>query len=93
MDDFGVGDPAWDLARPAGFWATGLLDDESWVSLLTAYREAGGPAVPADGDPWPALDLPAKAGVLIATVQALGQPHRPETAAALLQASRQLLGG
>lgn len=93
VDDFGVGDPAWDLARPAGFWATGLLDDESWTTLLTAYREAGGPAVPADGDPWPALDLPARAAVLIATVQALGQPHRPETAASLVQASRQLLTG
>jgi predicted trehalose synthase len=21
VDDLGVGDPAWDLARPAGFWA------------------------------------------------------------------------
>ena len=27
VDDLGVGDPAWDLARPAGFWAAGLIPD------------------------------------------------------------------
>lgn len=27
IDDLGVGDPAWDLARPAGLWAAGLLPD------------------------------------------------------------------
>lgn len=91
VDDSGVGDPAWDLARPAGFWATGLLDDESWTAFLTAYREAEGPAVPAQGDPWPSLELPAQAAVLVATVQALEQPHRRETAEALLAASRAIL--
>ena len=25
IDDVGLGDPAWDLGRPAGFWAAGLL--------------------------------------------------------------------
>ena len=90
VDDFGVGDPAWDLARPAGFWAAGLLDDESWTTFLTAYTDGGGPAVPADGDPWPALDLPARAAILVAAVQAVRTPHSEDTATALLEACRRL---
>ncbi|MER5529147.1 aminoglycoside phosphotransferase family protein [Streptomyces sp. NPDC002677] len=61
VDDLGVGDPAWDLARPASWYACGLLPPEDWTRFLTAYRAAGGPAVPEDGDPWPALDVPARA--------------------------------
>jgi hypothetical protein len=90
VDDFGIGDPAWDLARPAGFWSAGLLDDESWATFLDAYREAGGPAVPPDGDPWPALDLPARAALVIAAVQALRTPNSEGTAAELLAACRRL---
>jgi hypothetical protein len=61
VDDLGVGVPAWDLARPAAWYACGLLPPDAWTRFLTAYRRAGGPAVPADGDPWPALDVPARA--------------------------------
>lgn len=61
VDDLGVGVPAWDLGRPAAWYACGLLSPEEWHRFLTAYRAAGGPAVPADGDPWPALDIPARA--------------------------------
>ncbi|MGW7404396.1 phosphotransferase family protein [Streptomyces sp. NPDC054833] len=61
VDDLGVGVPAWDLARPAAWYACGLLPPDEWTRFLTAYRAAGGPAVPADGDPWPALDVPARA--------------------------------
>ncbi|WP_217239669.1 aminoglycoside phosphotransferase family protein [Streptomyces sp. AC555_RSS877] len=61
VDDLGVGVPAWDLARPAAWYACGLLPPEEWTRFLTAYRAAGGPAVPAAGDPWPALDVPARA--------------------------------
>ncbi|MEV7913042.1 phosphotransferase family protein [Streptomyces griseus] len=61
VDDAGAGDPAWDLARPAAWYAAGLLDPEDWSAFLDAYRSAGGPAVPADGDPWPELDVPARA--------------------------------
>ncbi|MGW6909612.1 phosphotransferase [Streptomyces sp. NPDC054940] len=61
VDDLGVGVPAWDLARPAAWYACGLLSPEEWNRFLTAYRAADGPAVPADGDPWPALDIPARA--------------------------------
>jgi hypothetical protein len=61
VDDLGPGVPAWDLARPAAWFACGLLPPDEWTRFLTAYRTAGGPAVPADGDPWPALDVPARA--------------------------------
>ncbi|QIJ61663.1 aminoglycoside phosphotransferase family protein [Streptomyces sp. JB150] len=61
VDDLGVGAPAWDLARPAAWYACGLLPPDEWTRFLDAYRAAGGPAVPADGDPWPALDVPARA--------------------------------
>ncbi|MFF5480653.1 phosphotransferase [Streptomyces sp. NPDC012935] len=61
VDDLGVGVPAWDLGRPAAWYACGLLSPDEWERFLSAYRTAGGPAVPADGDPWPALDVPARA--------------------------------
>ncbi len=61
VDDLGVGAPAWDLARPAAWYACGLLPPDEWTRFLTAYRTAGGPAVPADGNPWPALDTVARA--------------------------------
>ncbi|MER5476358.1 aminoglycoside phosphotransferase family protein [Streptomyces sp. NPDC002734] len=61
VDDLGVGVPAWDLARPASWYACGLLPAEAWQRFLHAYRAARGPAVPAEGDPWPALDVPARA--------------------------------
>lgn len=71
LDDLGTGDPAWDLGRPAGFHAAGLLDDGTWSAFLSAYRAAGGPAVPADGDPWPVLDVPARAEVVVAAARAV----------------------
>ncbi|MEV8418782.1 phosphotransferase, partial [Streptomyces niveus] len=61
VDDLGLGDPAWDLARPAAWYAAGLLAPDEWQRFLGAYRAAGGPAVPADADPWPRLDVPARA--------------------------------
>ncbi|MFF9810189.1 phosphotransferase [Streptomyces coeruleorubidus] len=61
VDDLGVGVPAWDLARPAAWYACGLLAPGEWARFLAAYRAGGGPAVPVDGDPWPALDVPARA--------------------------------
>ncbi|MFI2379761.1 phosphotransferase [Streptomyces sp. NPDC018964] len=61
VDDLGTGVPAWDLARPAAWYACGLLTPDEWHRFLTAYRAAGGPAVPSDGDPWTALDVPARA--------------------------------
>lgn len=71
VDDMGVGVPAWDLARPAAWYACGLLTPDEWTRFLTAYRAAGGPAVPPAGDPWPALDVPARALTLQTGAQAL----------------------
>ncbi|MFG2297585.1 phosphotransferase [Streptomyces sp. NPDC048603] len=62
VDDLGVGLPAWDLARPAAWYAAGLLAPEVWLTFLDAYRAAGGPAAgPPGTDPWPELDLAARA--------------------------------
>ncbi|MEU5715034.1 phosphotransferase [Streptomyces sp. NPDC020403] len=61
IDDSGLGDPAWDLARPAAWYAAGLLPPEGWLRFLDAYRAQGGPAVRPEGDPWPELDVPARA--------------------------------
>ncbi|WP_327685182.1 phosphotransferase family protein [Streptomyces sp. NBC_00467] len=61
VDDLGVGDPAWDLARPAAWYAAGLLSPQIWQRFLGAYIAEQGPAVPVDGDPWPQLDVPARA--------------------------------
>ncbi|MFI6652308.1 phosphotransferase enzyme family protein [Streptomyces sp. NPDC050529] len=61
VDDAGPGDPAWDLARPAAWYAAGLLPPEVWFRFLGAYRAAGGPAVGADGNPWAELDPAARA--------------------------------
>lgn len=70
VDDLGVGDPAWDLARPAGFWAAGLIPDRDWATFVDAYRAADGPALPP-GDPWPVLEPFARAAVIQA---AAGDP-------------------
>jgi hypothetical protein len=72
VDDLGIGDPAWDLARPAGFWAAGLIPDEDWTTFVDAYRYADGLALPPDGDPWPILDPFARAAVVQAAA------HNPD---------------
>jgi hypothetical protein len=61
VDDLGLGDPAWDLARPAAWFAAGLLPPMVWQRFLGAYTAAGGPAVASADDPWPQLDVPARA--------------------------------
>ncbi|WP_225837390.1 phosphotransferase [Streptomyces sp. NK08204] len=71
VDDLGAGVAAWDLARPAAWYACGLLLPDEWSRFLTAYRAADGPAVPADGDPWPALDVPARALTVQTAARAL----------------------
>ncbi|GGU03528.1 hypothetical protein GCM10010289_25610 [Streptomyces violascens] len=48
------------MARPAAWFAAGLLAPDTWARFLAAYREGGGPAVPTEGDPWPQLDVPAR---------------------------------
>lgn len=83
VDDLGAGDPAWDLARPAMWFAAGLLPPQTWARFLAAYRAAGGTAVPAEGDPWPRLDVPARtlavqtAAIALAKADRAGRPLDP----------------
>jgi aminoglycoside phosphotransferase (APT) family kinase protein len=80
VDDLGVGDPAWDLARPAGLWAAGHIPDRDWTAFLVAYRRAGGAALDGVGDdPWPVLEPFARAAVIAA---AAAHPHDPLLGAA-----------
>ena len=83
VDDFGVGDPAWDLARPAGFWAAGLIPDGAWTAFLDSYRDAGGPALP-EGDPWPVLEPFARAAVVHAAAAGVVHGDKDEAQSALL---------
>ncbi|POM22894.1 Phosphotransferase enzyme family protein [Actinomadura rubteroloni] len=55
VEDLGVGDPAWDLARPAALYAAGVLAADAWTAFLDGY----GPS--PDTDLWAALDEPARA--------------------------------
>ncbi|MFW6694890.1 phosphotransferase [Streptomyces sp. MAR4 CNX-425] len=62
VDDLGLGEPAWDLARPAAGYATGLIPAADWAAFLDGYRAAGGPAVAPGGGLWPPeVDIPARA--------------------------------
>ncbi|MFJ5101230.1 phosphotransferase enzyme family protein [Streptomyces sp. NPDC088554] len=82
VDDLGTGDPAWDLARPAAWYAAGLLPPEAWARFLGAYRGARGPAVPASGDLWPRLDVPARAltvqGAALAIAKSVVEGRDPD---------------
>lgn len=60
IEDLGVGDPAWDLARPAALFSAGVLPPADWARMLAGYTAAGGPAVPPGVDPWSRLDIPAQ---------------------------------
>ncbi|WP_242906460.1 phosphotransferase family protein [Actinomadura terrae] len=80
IEDLGTGVPAWDLARPAALFSAGVLSPEEWGRFLGAYTRAGGPAVPGDGDPWAALDVPARSlAIQIAAtcVISAGREDRP----------------
>ncbi|QKG20963.1 phosphotransferase family protein [Actinomadura verrucosospora] len=60
IEDLGRGDPAWDLARPAALYLSGVLHPDEWTLFLDAYAAAGGPAVTGAADPWTTLDVPAR---------------------------------
>jgi len=80
VDDLGLGDPAWDLARPAMWFAAGLLGPGEWSRFLGAYRAAGGSAVPAAGDPWERLDVPARTLAVQTAAIALAKAARDRRA-------------
>ncbi|MBP2704071.1 aminoglycoside phosphotransferase family protein [Microbispora sp. RL4-1S] len=94
-DDLGGGDAAWDLGRPAAWYAAGLLDPGSWDRFLSSYLAAGGPAVSAS-DPWRELDAPARAltvqlaATAVATAWRAGEPLDP-AAEALVSACERIV--
>ena len=69
VDDVGVGDPVWDLARPAALFAAGILPGDLWARFLNTYRETGGVALPTSE--WEALNIPAQAYVVQMAARAL----------------------
>ena len=73
IDDLGLGDPAWDLAWPASWFAAGLLAAPEWSGLLAAYVSAGGAALPADADVWAVLDPFARAATVHRAAVALAR--------------------
>lgn len=75
IDDLGIGDPRWDLGRPAAFAAIGVLPPADLEVFLDAYREAGGPAL-AGERPWAVLDGVARAFVVRAAATGLLRARR-----------------
>jgi aminoglycoside phosphotransferase (APT) family kinase protein len=69
VDDLGVGDPVWDLARPAALFAAGVLPADLWARFLNTYRETGGVAVTTSE--WDVLNIPAQAYVVQMAARAL----------------------
>ncbi|OEU93820.1 hypothetical protein AN215_01875 [Streptomyces abyssalis] len=72
VDDLGLGDPAWDLARPAAWYAAGLLPTASWNTFLGAYQAGSGTA---HLDPWPRLDAPARTLTVQTAALAVAKAH------------------
>ncbi len=61
VDDLGVGAPAWDLARPAAWYACGLLPPDEWLRFLAAYRDSRRPRRTRRRRSLAALDVAARA--------------------------------
>ncbi|MET7640521.1 phosphotransferase [Streptomyces sp. NPDC005438] len=61
VDDLGLAPACWDLARPAAFFACGLLPPEVWQRFLHAYQTERGPDLGPHPWPWAELDAPARA--------------------------------
>ncbi|OEV11448.1 phosphotransferase family protein, partial [Streptomyces nanshensis] len=72
VDDLGLGDPAWDLARPAAWYATGLLPAPAWHTFLHAYQNGTGTA---SLDPWSRLDAPARTLTVQTAALAVAKAH------------------
>jgi hypothetical protein len=68
-DTLGLGNPAWDLAMPAGYRAAGLLADEDWQTFLDAYHDQGGHFDAGAAQPL------IKAALFIAAVRELTVPE------------------
>ncbi|MBJ8346332.1 aminoglycoside phosphotransferase family protein [Antrihabitans sp. YC2-6] len=78
IDELGAGPQVWDLARPAAWFAVGMLAPQTWGEFLDAYRVAGGSALPTGVDPWLLLDGPARACTVQAAARAITTAAREE---------------
>ncbi|MGP3980287.1 phosphotransferase family protein [Streptomyces sp. KR80] len=82
VDDLGLGNAAWDLARPAAWYAAGLLAPAVWQRFLRAYCAGGGAGLRSADDPWPELDIPARAltvqSAALALVRAARERRAPD---------------
>ncbi|RJQ81604.1 aminoglycoside phosphotransferase family protein [Pseudonocardiaceae bacterium YIM PH 21723] len=74
IDDLGVGDPLWDLARPAALFAAGIHDPADWQRFLHRYASLN-PVINPD-DPWAELELPARALLVQYAATAVRHAHR-----------------
>ncbi|SHF35983.1 phosphotransferase family protein [Streptoalloteichus hindustanus] len=95
VDDLGLGTPSWDLGRIAAWQASGLLPPDVWERFLAAYRGSGGPAVSEGRDPWPAVDVAARAytvqSAAVAVLRAGREGRAPdEVDSALVDACRRI---
>jgi hypothetical protein len=72
VEEVGRGDPAWDLARPAAWYAAGLMPEPAWHSFLDAYFAVGSGAFPAH-DLWVVLEAPARALVVQTAARGVGR--------------------
>ena len=81
-DHLGLGDPAWDLALPAGLFGAGLLPDADWNALLDGYFEQD---LDARRRPWPELDHPARCAVAMAAIDEQHRDYTTQLAATLLE--------
>lgn len=77
VDDLGLGDPLWDLGRPAAYRAIGVVTGEEFTGFLDRYRAGGG--LLAWPDPWPDLDVPARAYAVHTAARALLTARRAGT--------------
>ena len=77
-DAFGLGDPAWDLGRIAGFRTAGLIEEDAWQTFLRAYTDAGGPAVRDGEDLWDVVRAPARSALLLVAVRQLQTGHEQD---------------
>lgn len=75
VDDLGLGDPLWDLGRPAAFRAIDVVTAQEFDGFLDTYRACGG-VWDAGTDPWRALDVPARAYAVQTAARSLLAHHR-----------------
>ncbi|WP_018160630.1 hypothetical protein [Smaragdicoccus niigatensis] len=86
VDDLGFGDTRWDFARPAAWFAIGLIEGRQWQTLVESYREAGGQAISS----WSEIDRFAQAFTVQAAARAVVKADLEQRS--LTEAEREFVG-